>query len=274
MIYYRRNSFLVEQTNVNNFDHVLSRSPIINASNRTRLALLSPLKTHLRRRDTTCSTMETPYKYKTSLHGHSGSIIALSFSFDGRYLATGSENGTLIIYTTLSWVPLMRFVDLSPLTSLAWHPSKKRILFCGFASGDVHTLMLPWTEVSAILQGGCRSSTYTMIARVRHSGVDGSYGWTNRFYRASHIGQPPRCRFRGRRVLSTLPDGELEVKLEDEACHPIPAQSTGPRRPEIGSNRQSKVGSPSESKRPCNRGLHRSRCGVRLLIHSTTTTTN
>ena len=93
--------------------------------------------------------METLYRYKTSLHGHTGSITVLSFSFDGKYLAAGSENGTLIIYMTLSWIPLMRFVDLSPLTSLVWHPFKKRILFCGFQSGDVHTLMLPWTEVSA-----------------------------------------------------------------------------------------------------------------------------
>lgn len=95
--------------------------------------------------------MQPHYKYKTSLYGHRSSITALSFSFDGKYLAAGSENGTLMIYATMSWTPLMRFVDLSPLTSITWHPSKKRILFCGFASGDVHTLMLPWIEVSMAL---------------------------------------------------------------------------------------------------------------------------
>jgi len=92
--------------------------------------------------------MEPHYKYKTSLYGHNSSIMALSFSFDGKYLAAGSENGTLIIYATINWAPLMRFVDLSPLTSIAWHPFKKRNLFCGFASGDVHALTLPRAEVS------------------------------------------------------------------------------------------------------------------------------
>ena len=96
--------------------------------------------------------MQPRYEYKTTLYGHSSSITALSFSSDGKYLAAGSGNGTLIVYATMSWVPLMRFVDLSPLTSIAWHPFKKKVLFCGFASGDVHTIMLPRTEVSAALQ--------------------------------------------------------------------------------------------------------------------------
>lgn len=172
--------------------------------------------------------METLYEYKTNLHGHTGSITALSFSFDNKYLATGSENGTLIIYTTLGWVPLMRLADLSPLTSLAWHPSKKRILFCGFASGDVHTLMLPWTEVSASLQGERTSSTYAMTAGVRSSGVDGSYRWTDRFYHAPRIRQSSRCRFRGGRLFSTLSNGELKSKLEDEAYRTAPTKATSP----------------------------------------------
>jgi len=171
--------------------------------------------------------METLYKYKTSLHGHTGSITALSFSFDSKYLATGSENGTLIIYTTLSWVPLMRFVDLSPLTSLTWHPSK-RILFCGFASGDVHTLMLPWTEVSASLQGERISSTCTMTAGVRGSGVDGSYRWTDRFYHAPRIRQSSRCRFRGGHFFSTLPNRELKSKLGDEAYRTASTKAASP----------------------------------------------
>ena len=106
--------------------------------------------------------MQPQYRYKTGLYGHYSSITALSFSFDGKYLAAGSENGTLIIYATTSWVPLMRFVDLSPLTSITWHPFKKRILFCGFASGDVHTLILPWTKVSAAPWRERASIAFTM----------------------------------------------------------------------------------------------------------------
>lgn len=189
--------------------------------------------------------MEPLYRYKTRLHGHSDSITALSFSIDGKYLATGSESGTLIIYATLSWVPLMRFVDLSPLTSLTWHPSKKRILFCGFASGDVHTLMLPWTEVSATLQGECSSSTKTVTAGVRDSGVDRSYRWTDKVYRTPCIGQSSRRWFRVGRVLSALPDGEFEGKLDDDPRCTTPTQATSSWRPNFGFNHQSEVGSPS-----------------------------
>lgn len=216
--------------------------------------------------------MEPLYKHKTSLHGHSGPITALSFSLDGKYLATGSENGTLIIYGTMNWLPLMRFVDLSPLTSLTWHPFKKRILFCGFASGDVHTLMLPWTEVSATPLGECSSPSKIMIAGVRDSGVDGSYRWTDRFHHTSRITQPSRCRFRGRHISSALPNGKLKDKLEDDTHCTAPTQATSSRRPNTGFNHQSEVGSLSDTQHACNRGLHRPHCGARLPTHSTATT--
>ena len=97
--------------------------------------------------------MQPHYRYKTSLEGHDSSIMTMAFSPDGNYLAAGSENGTLIVYAKMvrGWVPLSRFVDLSPLTSIAWHPLNKRILYCGFESGDVHTLLLPPTKVSETL---------------------------------------------------------------------------------------------------------------------------
>lgn len=125
------------------------RRVVRSVSRRAHVAPFTALETRLQRRDVTFSSMQPHYRYRTSLYGHNSPITALSFSFDGNYLAAGSENGTLVIYAVTSWVPLLRFVDLSPLTSIAWHPSKKRVLFCGFESGDVHTLMLPRTEVSA-----------------------------------------------------------------------------------------------------------------------------
>ncbi|KAF9786242.1 WD40-repeat-containing domain protein, partial [Thelephora terrestris] len=67
-------------------------------------------------------------------------ISALEFSPDGKVLASGCEDGSVTIFSTLDWKPLQTFIDASPSTSLVWHPQVEGLLFCGFRSGDVHTL--------------------------------------------------------------------------------------------------------------------------------------
>ncbi|KAF9784455.1 hypothetical protein BJ322DRAFT_1021205 [Thelephora terrestris] len=134
------------------------------------LGLLNPAP-HLPIQDRKGGENRSSYeRHKANLGGHNSLVTAMAFSLDGKYLATGSENGTLIVYATTGWVPLSRFIDLSPLTSIAWHPSNKRTLFCGFESGDVHTILLPWNEGS-----GIRTWTDTTdgpISCITHSASD------------------------------------------------------------------------------------------------------
>lgn len=82
----------------------------------------------------------SPYLHETTLRGPEESVTAMEFSPDGRFLASGSEDGLLLIFSTLDWKLIRQFVDVSPLTSLAWHPILRGRIFCGFKSGDIHTM--------------------------------------------------------------------------------------------------------------------------------------
>jgi WD40 repeat protein len=86
--------------------------------------------------------MATPrYTLDTTLPtGHSNSIIALQFSPDGKFLASGSGDGVLMIFSTSTWKPVKRYVDASSLTAVIWHPTFPKTLICGYRSGDVHTI--------------------------------------------------------------------------------------------------------------------------------------
>ena|ERR1700753_18534 len=86
--------------------------------------------------------MATPrYTLNTTLpKGHSNFISALEFSPDGKFLASGGEDGVVLVFSTSTWKPIKRFIDASPLTALTWHPSFPKTLMCGYRSGDVHTV--------------------------------------------------------------------------------------------------------------------------------------
>lgn len=87
-------------------------------------------------------TMATPrYTLDTTLPtGHSNSIVVLQFSPDGKFLASGSGDGILMVFSTSTWKPIKRFIDVSPLTAVIWHPTFPKTLLCGYRSGDVHTV--------------------------------------------------------------------------------------------------------------------------------------
>jgi len=86
-------------------------------------------------------TMTTPrYTLDVTLpSGHANGITVLEFSPDGKFLASGSGDGVLLVFSTSSWKPVKRFIDASSISALVWHPIVPKTLICGYASGDIHT---------------------------------------------------------------------------------------------------------------------------------------
>lgn len=82
------------------------------------------------------------YERETTIGGLKETVSALEFSPDGKVLACGCEDGSITIYSAMDWKLLQTFIDVSPATSLTWHPQIEGLLFCGFRSGDVHTLRI------------------------------------------------------------------------------------------------------------------------------------
>ena len=80
------------------------------------------------------------YESAETLSGHTSSITALLFSPDGKYLASGSENGLVLVTVTESWETVKKLVNVSPVTALLWDPTFPMTLVCGFASGAILTV--------------------------------------------------------------------------------------------------------------------------------------
>jgi WD40 repeat protein len=80
------------------------------------------------------------YVEETTIHGHSASITVVSFSPDGRYLASASEDGVILVFSTASWRAKQRYADVSPVSALTWHPTFSNTIICGCKNGDIVTL--------------------------------------------------------------------------------------------------------------------------------------
>jgi WD40 repeat protein len=82
------------------------------------------------------------FSLQTTLEGHTAVITALEFSPDAKFLASAGGDGAVLIFSTSSWTPVHRFLDVSPVTVLTWHKKRRYLLFCGHQSGDIHLLTM------------------------------------------------------------------------------------------------------------------------------------
>jgi len=79
------------------------------------------------------------YVEEATLSGHLATITTVAFSPDAQYLASASEDGVILVFSTRSWKPIRHFVDVSPPLALIWHPTFLNTIICGFKNGDVLT---------------------------------------------------------------------------------------------------------------------------------------
>ena len=82
------------------------------------------------------------YKSTATLPGHTASVRVLRFSPNGNYLASGGEDGLVLVFSTDSWELVARIVNVSPVAALMWHSTFPKTITCGFISGAVVTICL------------------------------------------------------------------------------------------------------------------------------------
>ena len=77
-----------------------------------------------------------PYLPTRRLAGeHGDSVISLAFSTKGRYLASGSDDSTLVIWDVEAGIKVSSFRLDSPALSLVWDSHREDRLFVGCMDG-------------------------------------------------------------------------------------------------------------------------------------------
>lgn len=96
------------------------------------------------------------YRLTSILTDHTHSVNAMAFSTDGLMLATGGDDGLLLIYclsvTMNTWTLKFRFQAIGAITCIVWNPRFEAVLLVGNRNGDVHVIRLsrvwnPWSAV-------------------------------------------------------------------------------------------------------------------------------
>jgi WD40 repeat protein len=95
---------------------------------RTDLALCSPLAL-LKVAEIPFMFQQLEYQERFKKSAHGSTINAMVISPDGRRLVTGSDDATVLVWSTRSGVALCRFKAHSPVLSLAWLRNSKGFIF-------------------------------------------------------------------------------------------------------------------------------------------------
>ncbi|EEB09109.1 TRE Xcomplex subunit Tex1 [Schizosaccharomyces japonicus yFS275] len=67
---------------------------------------------------------------------YSTAVRTLDFSFDSEYIATGSEDGSILINEVNSAKQLRKLSTAGPITKVSWHPSKQILAYTKMQMGN------------------------------------------------------------------------------------------------------------------------------------------
>ena len=81
-----------------------------------------------------------PFVLERTLEDHTSSVNALAFAPTGDYLASGSNDGTLIIWDPVTGLMKNRITFRNPILSLAWDPRHLKRLYIGCEDGTLALL--------------------------------------------------------------------------------------------------------------------------------------
>lgn len=93
------------------------------------------------------------YSPAKTLHGPAGGVNFLEFSPNGRYLASGSEDGFLHIFDHKSDLDTSKLAIECryPVSAMVWDGSETETFFVGFANGRVVLVIMP--EITGSIYG-------------------------------------------------------------------------------------------------------------------------
>ena len=93
-------------------------------------------------------TRQIKYIYR----GHSSGVSTLAWSPDGKYIASGDENGIVLVWDVTAGDTIYTYNSQSEVASVAWSPDGKRIV-CGLYDSTIH-IWDAFTGKNALIYNG------------------------------------------------------------------------------------------------------------------------
>ncbi|KAJ7828888.1 WD40-repeat-containing domain protein [Mycena leptocephala] len=79
---------------------------------------------------------------KETIKAHSDNINILVFSKDGRFLASGSDDGYILIFDTKDWTEFRKYRTAFAVRAIVWHPDDGNIISAGLKEGIINTIQV------------------------------------------------------------------------------------------------------------------------------------
>jgi WD40 repeat protein len=82
------------------------------------------------------------FQHRKTLKVHSDNVNTIVFSTDGKFLATGGDDGLICIVNMQSLEVVRKFKAVSPVRAIVWHPDSSNVIIAGLKNGVVNTIQL------------------------------------------------------------------------------------------------------------------------------------